>query len=144
MRGGFLNLSLDTTRTHLVRAMIEGTAHNLRWLMPYVEAFTGRRIEEIAFGGGAARSRGWAQILADVLDRPIRVLGNPASTVARAVGLVALVRQGALGADDIAGLEETAATCEPIAAHRDRYAAMQEQFVAAFEAVRPICEALAG
>jgi xylulokinase len=142
MRGGFLNLSLDTKRVHLVRAMIEGTAHNLRWLLPYVEAFTGRPIAEIAFGGGAARSRAWAQILADVLDRPVRVLVNPGSTVARAVGLVALMRQGALAAEDIAAMEETATICEPTAAHRERYGAMQEQFVAAFDAIRPICEAL--
>jgi hypothetical protein len=35
-----------------------------------------------------------------------------------------------------------AATLAPTEAHRERYAAMHEQFVAAFEAVRPICEAL--
>jgi hypothetical protein len=54
------------------------------------------------------------------------------------------MRHGILGAEDIAALEETSATCEPIAAHRERYDRMHEQFVAAFEAVRPICEALAG
>ena len=52
MRGGFLNLSLDTRRTQLVRAVAEGVAHNLRWLLPYVERFSGRRIDELAFTGG--------------------------------------------------------------------------------------------
>ena len=51
MRGAFLNLSLDTHRVDVVRAMIEGTAHNLRWLLPSVEGFTGQRIDEIAFFG---------------------------------------------------------------------------------------------
>jgi xylulokinase len=142
MRGGFLNLSLDTGRSHLVRAMVEGTAFNLRWLLPYVEAFTGQRMDELVFGGGAARSRGWAQILADVLDRPVHVLPSPSTAVARAVGLVALHRHGGLGADDLLGMAEPTVTIEPTAAHRERYAAMHEQFVAAFEAVRPICEAL--
>jgi xylulokinase len=141
MRGGFLNLSLDAGRLHLVRAMVEGTAHNLRWLLGYVEAFTGQPIEELVFGGGAARSRGWAQILADVLDRPIHVLPNPGSAVARAVGLVALLRHGALATDDIAALEPSA-TCVPTPVNRQRYDAMQAQFVAAFEAIKPICEAL--
>jgi xylulokinase len=142
MRGGFLNLSLDAGRLHLVRAMVEGTAHNLRWLLQYVEAFTGQRMEGLVFGGGAARSRGWAQILADVLDRPVHVLPSPGSAVARAVGLVALLRHGVLGAEDVAAMAEPCATCEPTPAHRERYGAMHTQFVAAFEAVRPICEAL--
>ena len=142
MRGGFLNLSLDAGRLHLVRAMVEGTAYNLRWLLPYVEAFTGQRIEELVFGGGAARSREWAQILADVLDRPVHVLASPGSAVARAVGLVALLRHGVVAAADVDALADPVATCEPRATHRERYAVMQAQFEAAYEAVRPICEAL--
>ncbi|HYD47657.1 MAG TPA: FGGY family carbohydrate kinase, partial [Terriglobales bacterium] len=39
MRGGFLNVSLSTTRTHLLRAVMEGVAFNLRWLLPAVEQF---------------------------------------------------------------------------------------------------------
>jgi xylulokinase len=142
MRGGFLNLSLDTDRSHLVRAVIEGTAFNLAWLLPHVEAFTGQRMDELVFGGGAARSRVWGQILADVLDRPVHVLPDPSTAVARAVGLVALHRHGVLDADDLAAMARPAATLAPTEAHRERYAAMHEQFVAAFEAVRPICEAL--
>src|SRR5262245_3966647 len=56
-RGAFLNLSLDVGRHELVRALVEGTAHNLRWLLPHVETFTGKRMEALVFGGGAARSR---------------------------------------------------------------------------------------
>jgi xylulokinase len=142
MRGGFLNLSLDAGRLELVRATVEGTAHNLRWLLGHVEAFTGRRMDELVFGGGAARSRGWAQILADVLDRPVHVLPSPGSAVARAVGLVALFHHGVLRAADIDTMAEACASCEPTAAHRDRYATMHAQFVAAFEALRPVYEEL--
>lgn len=142
MRGAFVNLSLDAGRVELVRAAVEGTAHNLRWLLWHVEAFTGRRMEEVVFGGGAARSRAWAQILADVLDRPVHVLASPGSAVARAVGLVALRRHGVLGDADLDAAVEAAGTCEPTPAHRDRYAAMQAQFVAAYDAMRPISEAV--
>ena len=45
VRGGFLNLSLDTHRTDLVRAVIEGICHNLGWLLPVVERFTGQPAE---------------------------------------------------------------------------------------------------
>jgi xylulokinase len=57
MRGGFLNLSLDTRRTDLVRAAVEGTALNLAWLLPSVEAFTGRTVDEIVFGAAPADRR---------------------------------------------------------------------------------------
>jgi xylulokinase len=143
MRGAFLNLSLDTRRKDLVRAMVEGTAHNVRWLLPIVERFTGQRMDEITFFGGAARSRGWAQVLADMLDRPIAALAEPDRAVARAVALVALSRSGAIG-DDLDAYVRIQATYEPEPNARARYDEMHPQFLAAFEALRPIYEALNG
>src|SRR5439155_20193939 len=70
MRGGFVNMSLQTARRDLLRAVVEGVAHNLRALISPVEAFTGHRIDDIELVGGAARSGAWCQILSDVLDRP--------------------------------------------------------------------------
>ena len=77
MRGGFVNMSLETGRAELVRAVVEGVAHNLAWLLPHVETFTGDAIDEIAFVGGAARSAQWCQVLADVLGRPVAPLDSP-------------------------------------------------------------------
>lgn len=142
MRGGFINVSLDTGRTHLVRAMVEGTSFNLGWLLPHVEAFTGHPIEEIVLGGGVARSTVWPQVLADILDRPVRTLHQPETAVARGVARVALNRLGAISDDELAAGATTDALFEPDAGHRDRYDELQEQFVAAFDALRPICEAL--
>lgn len=143
MRGAFLNLSLDTTRSQLVRATVEGTAFNLGWLLPFVESFTGRTMDEVVFGGGAARSEGWAQILADVLGRPVRTLASPESAVARAVALCA-----ARGVADVVEqtdhLVVTASSFEPNPGTRALYGRMQEQFVASFEALAPICTELNG
>jgi xylulokinase len=142
MRGAFLNLSLETRRTDLVRAMVEGTALNVAWLLPAVERFTGQAIEELAFFGGAARSKGWAQILADVLDRPVVALRDPDRSVARAMGLLALERSGIVDAGAAAHVD-AGATYDPRAGLRRVYDAAGEQFVAAFGALRPIYEALA-
>jgi len=144
MRGGFLNLSLDTRRTDLVRAVVEGIAHNLAWIVPIVEQFTGNQMEELVFGGGAARSREWAQIIADVVDRPVRSLEAPEIAVARAVGLASFDDTDAPGAVDerVASLMALGDPVDPAAADRRRHDEMHEQFLAAFEAVRPICEAL--
>lgn len=138
MRGGFLNLSFDTQRTQLVRALVEGTAFNVGWLLPAVENFTGRRMEQIVLGGGAARSAGWAQILADVLDRPVHALREPELAVARAVALVAAGRTD----DEI--LVRTGNRYEPDPEHRERYDSLQEHFVAAHDALRALFESLNG
>ena len=93
MRGGFLNLSLDTERRHLVRAVIEGVGYNLGWLLPIVEAFSGHGGQEVVFGGGAARSPQWVQTLADILDRPVSPLCEPNQTIARASALARAWRE---------------------------------------------------
>lgn len=142
MRGGFLNLSLDTRRTHLVRAVVEGICHNFAWLAPFVEDFTGERIDEFVFGGGAASSPVWAQILADVLDRPVRTLHAPDLAGARAAALLAHQRAGMLTEDDLARLVTVDAEFEPNAAHREIHDAMHEQFVAVFSLLRPLYHAL--
>jgi len=142
MRGGFLNLSLDTRRTHLVRAVVEGICHNLAWLAPFVEDFTGEHIDEVVFGGGAASSPAWAQILADVVDRPVRTLVTPDFAGARAAALLAHQRHGALDAADLDQLVVVAAEIEPDPANRGIHDAVQEQFGAVFDALRPIYHGL--
>ena len=141
-RGGFVNMSLETDRRSLVRAVVEGVAHNLRWLLPHVETFTGRGIGEVAFVGGAARSPEWCAILADVLDRPVLALAAPATAVARATALLALQRHGELSRTDLDAHVPVAQRYEPRSAHRDLYAARQVQFEAAYAALLPISEAL--
>ena len=136
-RGGFLNVGLQTTREDLLRAMVEGTAHNVAWLLPRVEAFTGETMDELVFFGGTARSRGWAQTLADVLDRPVSTLAHPDVAVAVAAA------HHAQGADPAAGPEITAVH-EPRPETRDTYAKAQEQFQAVFEALKPVHAALNG
>ena len=56
--------------------------------------------------------------------------------------LLALVHGGVLAYDDLDDLVATTAIVEPRAGHRATYARMQEQFIAAFEALRPITAVL--
>ena len=77
VRGGFHNLSLDTTRAQLVRAVLEGVALNARWMLDGVERFVRRPLPELRFIGGGALSDLWCQIFADVLDRRILRVADP-------------------------------------------------------------------
>ncbi len=138
MRGGFLGLSLTTDRVDLVRAMVEGTAHNLAWLLSAVERFTGQSTDVIVFGGGAARSSGWGQTLADVLDRPVEPVADPEFAVARAVGALAHNR---VHAEPVPSARRRGTRFDPNPRHRDRYAEHQSRFEAVFEALRPIWQA---
>ena len=138
MRGGFLNLSLDTRRVDLVRAAVEGTARNLAWLLPWVESFKGERAQELVFGGGAARSAGWAQVVADVCGLPVRTLADPSSANARAVALQALGRAGVLEADHGSALVVTDGSFEPSGTAHALHAATQPTYEAAVAALRPI------
>ncbi len=144
VRGGFVHVGLDTTREQLVRATYEGVAHNLAWLFPHALALTGQPVDEVVFVGGTARARGMAEILADVLDRPVTVPDRPELAIARGTALLARCRSGALDRDGLAALAATGATVDPDPATHRRHAERQVQFEAAFAALRPIDGALGG
>lgn len=101
VRGGFFNLTLQSTRAELARAVLEGVALNSRWLMQGVEKFIGRRLPHIRAIGGGSRSDVWCQIYADCLGRPIHQVEDPLSANARGAGLLGAVGCGLTRFEDI-------------------------------------------
>jgi xylulokinase len=144
MRGGFLNLSLDTTRARMVRAILEGVAFNLRWLVPAVERFARHGFDHFRFAGGAARSDEWSQIVADVTNRPVLQLEDASHTINRATAFLAFERMGVVGLADLRELLRVRRSYEPRPETREVYDRLFEQFVAAFNQNRPLFEALTG
>lgn len=67
-RGIIAGLTLDHTRAHLYRAMLEGTALAVRHNIEVMEA-AGLRIDTIACAGGGVTSDLWPQIVSDVTGR---------------------------------------------------------------------------
>lgn len=132
-RGGFHNLSLHTTRAHLLRAIYEGVAYNSRWLLGYVEKFVGRRLQVIRLIGGGARSAAWCQICADVLNRPIAQVQNPVQANARGAGLLAALALGYLTPDEIADCVPITHTYEPNPQHRATYDRLFGEFVKLYQ-----------
>jgi xylulokinase len=144
VRGGFLNVSLDTTRAHMVRAILEGVSFSLRWLLSAVEEFAGREFERLRFAGGGALSDGWSQIAADVMKRPVDQLEDARHTINRATAFLAFEQLGLVELGDLHGLLRVKRTYHPQGKTRGVYDRLFEQFVAAFEQNRPIFEALNG
>jgi xylulokinase len=137
-RGAFLNLGLGTTREHLARAALEGVACQLRWMLPHIEALTGRRHDELVFGAGGACSDAWAQILADVCDRPVRQLAEPRLTNCRGAGVLAFHRLGLLELAAADALLVERRRYEPRAEHRGVCDDLVGRFILAHERLGPV------
>ena len=68
--GGFLGLRLDHRRADMVRAVLEGTACEVRWALDSARQ-KGLPVDRLLIAGGAARSPTWPQIIADLSGAPL-------------------------------------------------------------------------
>ena len=127
-RGGFHNVSLETGRPELTRAVLEGVAFNLRWLLAGAEKFTGRRLDPIRVIGGGAASEVWCQILADVCDRTLERVADPLLTGLRGAAMMFGLAMGAVRAADVPGLVPIDRTFRPNPAHRATYDELYAEF----------------
>ena len=125
VRGGFYNVSLHTTREHLIRAVFEGVALNARWLLGYVEKFAGREFRSVNMIGGGANSDIWCQIHADVLGRTVRQVADPILANARGVAMLASVGLGFGSFETLARHIKIARTYQPDDTRAELY---DEQF----------------
>lgn len=91
-RAMFMNVSLNTGKTELMRAVVEGVCYHMRWFIETQEKKV-MTSSVVRFVGGGALSDVTAQILADIVGRPVEVTENPQD--AGAVGAALLVAVGA-------------------------------------------------
>ena len=71
-KGSFIGLDLSHDRFDLARAIMEGVAFQIKWMMEYFNAKPSPE-EGLKLAGGAARSAAWSQIVADITGLPVRV-----------------------------------------------------------------------
>jgi xylulokinase len=93
VRGGFHNLSLEHTREHMIRAVLEGVALNMKWALLYMEKLAGKA-ESINIIGGGAISNVWCQIFADALNRKINKVSDPKEAGAKGAAIIAMIALG--------------------------------------------------
>lgn len=72
LRASFVGLTMRHTRGHLTRAVLEGVAFGLKDALQSLEN-AGVHAESIRLIGQGATSPLWAQIVTDVLDRPLSI-----------------------------------------------------------------------
>ncbi len=95
VRSTFFNLSADHTREHLLRAVYEGIAYNLRWILEIVEKKFNYPLPVLRLIGGGVRGDPWMQIIADVTGRRVETVANPLEAGAVGIALTAAVGLGA-------------------------------------------------
>lgn len=94
VRSTFFNLSADHTREHLLRAVYEGVAYNLRWIVEVVERTFDFPLPTLRVIGGGARGEPWMQIIADVTGRRVETVCDPQEAGAVGAALTAAVGLG--------------------------------------------------
>ena len=128
-RAALFNMSLENTREDIIRAFMEGVALNTRWLMTPAEKFVGRKLTQVNFVGGGAKSDVWSQILADVMNLNIRQVRDPIKANARGAAFIAAVGLGQLAFADIPQKVEFKATYSPNPENRALYDKLFAEFV---------------
>lgn len=97
-RAMFFNISLDTGKTELIHAVLEGVCYHLRWQLEAQE----KKIETskvIRLVGGGALAPLTCQIVSDMLGREIETVDSPQNV--GAVGAAAIMAVGLDLIDDI-------------------------------------------
>lgn len=94
VRGGLLNLTLDTKKEEILRSIMEGVALNIKWVYPYIEKMTERKQEIISIVGGGALFDLWCQLIADSIKRPVKRISNPQLAGVRGLASIASVTLG--------------------------------------------------
>jgi xylulokinase len=130
-RGVFVGLSADHGRGHLYRAVMEGVAYAFRQVMAIVVE-TGTSVDEIVAINGGARSQLWRQILADVLEVPIRWRPTSGGTELGAAFLAAQACDDALTLDDLSGWLEPTRDTWPMPDHARVYQPLYEVYASLY------------
>lgn len=72
-KGAYWGISSNTTRKHLARAALEGVTFSLKQTLEMFQLQDNRTITMI---GGGSKSETWCQMMADIMNHPIRVPVN--------------------------------------------------------------------
>ncbi|MCM1364730.1 MAG: FGGY-family carbohydrate kinase [Ruminococcus sp.] len=101
-KGMFFNISLETSKRELIRAVAEGVCFHMRWMLEIVEKKTPTS-QIIRFVGGGALADSTSQILADCIGRTVETVASPQNVGAVGAAVVVAVGLGIIGSVDEAG-----------------------------------------
>jgi xylulokinase len=138
-RSSFLNLSGQHRREDMIRAVYEGVAYNIRWLVDIVSREFGFPLPKLRAIGGGAKSATWMQMLADVTHRRIETVPDPKEAGAVGAALVAAVGLGIYPSfEALESVTRVERTFEPREGNLKIHDAMFEFFRDSYGRLRPL------
>ncbi|HKV20540.1 MAG TPA: FGGY family carbohydrate kinase, partial [Mycobacterium sp.] len=137
-RASFVGLSLHHGPGHVLRAVMEGVAFQMRWALQYGLDY-GEAVTRIRAVGGGSMGSVWTQIVADVLERPLETIAAPQD--AGAIGAAACAIVGSGAQPDYSFLADRVVVTHTYLPHADRsheYGVRYGQYQRLYRALYPI------
>ena len=130
-RGMFFNISLETGKTELIHAVLEGICYHLRWQLEAQEKKV-KTSQVIRFVGGGALAPLTCQMLSDMLGREIETVENPQN-----VGAVGAAMVAAEGLGIISRLGDAKKLMRAVNCHKPdmKNKAVYDQYFAVFKSL---------
>ena len=122
VRSSFFNLTTEHTREQILRAVYEGVAYNIRWVIERIEKEYKFPLSSLRVIGGGGLGHPWMQIIADVTGKIIEPVRDPQEAGAVGVAMAAAVGLGIF--KDFESLKKVVAvghTFEPRTENRQIY-----------------------
>lgn len=137
-RGVLFGLTLQTSRAHIARAILESVGFMLKRNIGLLEEL-GLNVREIRSIGGGSKSRLWNQIKADITGKPI-VTVKANETASLGAAMLAGAAVGVYGslAEAAERMIQIKDRIEPIPKHAEKYAAAFEKYVRLYDALEPL------
>lgn len=136
-RASFVGLGLHHGPGHILRAVMEGVAYQMRWALEYGLDY-GQDVTRVLVVGGGSMGSEWTQIIADVLEIPLQTIASAQD--AGAVGAAACAIVGSGAQPDYGFLIQRAAvrhTYLPDAGRAVAYARRYGQYRRLYDALHP-------
>jgi xylulokinase len=139
LRGAFINLSVNHTREQMARAIYEGIAFNLHWILDSIDELYGIKCETLRVLGGGAQGKPWLKIIADVTGCTLEVLPDPRERLAVGAALVAAIGLKIYPSfESIKPLVPVEFVIEPDRSHQDTYTRLYAAYRRVYPALRDL------
>lgn len=125
-RATIYNLGLEHKRGHFVRALAEGIAYNLRWIIENMKLDFKFDIPVLRITGGGSQSDHWMQIFSDVTRKKIVTTRQPKMAGAIGAAMCALVGSGSCR--DFSAVQQMVGESKTFIPNKDNYAVYDKLF----------------
>ena len=142
-RASFIGMTMDTTRSDMTQAVLEGVAFAIRDSFEVAKSL-GIKIDRTKICGGGAKSPLWRKIIANVLNVKVDILEKEEGP---SLGAAMLAAVGMKRFEDVSEAVDTIVkivdTIEPDKAIAQRYEYKYNQFKKIYPALKPVFDEIA-